>query len=64
MKKILTDSELRNWGERLGEDWGGISATEVLELMRETAGNEYDAGEADWEFDISDAQQMIDLMNS
>ena len=61
----LTDRELLEWAENLsrGEDWTDVDTDMVYAMMLDTAGNEYDAGEADWNFDKSDAERMIALIN-
>lgn len=60
----LTDQELREWGANLSgdQDWEGVDADMVFRMMKSTAGNEYDAGEADWDFDKSDADRLLSLM--
>jgi len=60
----LTDRELREWGENLagGDDWEGVDVDMVYDMMVDTAGNEYDAGEADWDFDKSDAERLLRIM--
>ena len=62
----LTDAELREWGENLSngvdDRWEGITPAGVLEMMRDTAGNEYDAGAADWGFDEPDAVRLLKIM--
>ena len=57
----LTNDELRRWGEALNpdNDWEGIASGGLYEMMLDTAGNKYDAGEADWDFDITDAERML-----
>lgn len=64
MTRKLTDHELREWGNNLsgGNDWNGIDASMVYQMMVDTAGNSYDAGEADWDFDKSDAERLLSLM--
>uniref|UniRef100_A0A6M3J1P5 Uncharacterized protein n=1 Tax=viral metagenome TaxID=1070528 RepID=A0A6M3J1P5_9ZZZZ len=62
----LTDAELREWGENLSngvdDRWEGITPAGVLEMMRDTAGNEYDAGAVDWDFDKPDAVRLLKIM--
>lgn len=63
-KRELTNHELREWGEELGrgESWEGVDADEVFKMMTDTAGNEYDAGMANWDFDKTDAERMLALV--
>lgn len=63
-KRKLTDTELREWGYNLsdGQDWEGIDGSMVYRMMMDTAGNDYDVGEADWDFDKSDAERLLELM--
>lgn len=64
MTRKLTDAELREWGETLSgdESFNGLDSEIVLRMMRDTAGNAYDAGLADYEFDATDAKRMLELM--
>jgi hypothetical protein len=66
LKRKLTNQELLEWGQDLahGNDWDGIDADTVFRMMLDTAGNEYDAGDANWDFDESDAERLLELMNS
>ena len=60
----LTNAELRKWGENIsnGEDWEGVNVDMVYRMMQSTAGNAYDTGEAEWDFDKSDAKRLLSLM--
>lgn len=62
-KRQLTDAELLRWGENLNnDDWTGITAHQLLSVMRDTAGNKYDSGRADYAINLSDAARMLALM--
>ena len=66
MKRKLTDTELQEWGERLSNDqsWNDVSVPMVYRMMVDTAGDDYDAGDTDWDFDESDAERLLDQQSN
>jgi len=66
MTRKLSYHELRQWGESLsgGQNWDGITAEMVYRMMIDTAGNDYDADVADWDFDEADAKRLLEIMRT